>query len=129
MLTLLLNIAESQPVLDPAALPGSELSFGWMFVKVIVSMLLVSALAFLAIKYLIPKSPWMKNLQGSKIQVLEKVGIEPRKNLYLVQVAEKVVLVGSSEQGLSALLEFSVQDFQKKTFSVPDQSHEAKQKA
>ncbi len=118
MLTLLLNIAESQPVLDVNALPGSDLNFGWMFIKVIVAMILVSGLAFFAIKYLLPKAPWVKGLAGSKIQVLEKMGLEPRKSLYLIQVAEKVVLVGSSEQGLSALAEFSAQDL--------DQKHEAK---
>jgi len=108
-LTLLLNL-ESQPYAESMPdLPESHL--GWLFIKVLLAMILVLALAFMAIKYLLPGSPWIKKFQNSPIKVIAQTLLENRKSLYLIEVAGKVVLVGTSDQSIAALAQFEKEAF------------------
>ena len=50
---------------------------------------------------------WLSSLRGhdSLLTVIARVPLEPRRSLYVVEVAGKTLLVGTSEMGLSVLSE------------------------
>jgi len=113
MLLSLFLIAESLPqtALDATTLvaPASVgVDFTWMFIKVIFAMGLVCLAAFVIIKYVLPKSPYVKANKNSQIEILERFILEPRKNLYILKVGPQRILLGTTENSISALTNWAV---------------------
>ncbi len=118
MFLSLFLISESLPqtTLDATSLASSMspgVDFTWMFVKVIFAMIVVCAVAFLIIKYVLPKSPYVKANKNSQIEVMERFMLEPRKNLYILKVGPQKILVGTTENSISALTHWA--DSQRET--------------
>lgn len=89
-----------------------ELSFGWLLVKTLVAMGVILGLIFVLFRYLVPKMQMGRLNQGSHIQIVERVGLEPRKNLYVVRVGKKNILVGTTEQSISNLVDLNESDLE-----------------
>jgi flagellar biogenesis protein FliO len=89
---------------------GSAVDFSWLFIKVVLAMVVVCLAAFAVIKYLLPRASFVKRARESKIEIIERFGLEPKKNLYILKVATKVILVGTTETSMSRLLELSEGD-------------------
>lgn len=104
---LLAQSAESAPFLAPES---SGIDFTWLFVKVILAMLLVCGAAFAVIKYVLPRAHFVKRQTDSEIEILERFTLEPRKNLYILKIADKKVVLGSTENALSTLLELEYKE-------------------
>lgn len=104
MSLFLLLLVETQPdVISSPALPPVD--FSWLFLKVIGAMIIVCAGAFFVIKYLLPRGHFVRRAQSSEIEVLERFPLEPKKNLYILKVAKKRILLGTTESSLSSLME------------------------
>lgn len=82
--------------------------FSGLFITMIFALVLVIGLAFILIKWLLPRLLSPKTLgKGGRLKVLERYGLEPRKNLYLVELEGRRLLLGASEQNLNLLAELS----------------------
>lgn len=87
------------------------LSFGWLFLKTVLAMVIVIALAFFVLRYLLPKLYFRgQGSSGRRIQILERINIEPRKALWIVQVGNHRALVGTSEQGMQKIFDLEDDD-------------------
>jgi flagellar biosynthetic protein FliO len=83
--------------------PGSALSNGELFLKMMLSVVLVGVLAvaaFYVSKKVLPK---VTNAPGKEIRVVETAYLGPRKTLHLVQVGKQKLLVGSTNETIATL--------------------------
>lgn len=93
----------------PETLPVSQdasLDFGWLFFKVVVVMVVVCLAAFAVIKYLLPRASFVRRMGESQIEIVERFGLEPKKNLYILKIGKKNILVGTADNFISSLAEF-----------------------
>jgi len=113
LLIYLLLITETQP--DPTlispALPSPD--FSWLFLKVIGAMILVCLAAFVVIKYLLPRGQFLRRGRDSQIEILERFTLEPKKNLYILKVAQKMILLGTTDVSMNTLLELPETELKK----------------
>ncbi|MBI2339099.1 MAG: flagellar biosynthetic protein FliO [Deltaproteobacteria bacterium] len=86
------------------------ISFGWLFVKTIAAMAVVIGLAFLLLRYVLPRFYGTVRSGGSRIKILERFGLEPRKGLYIVRVGNKQALIGTSDHSVNKLMDLEESD-------------------
>ena len=86
------------------------LSFGWLFVKTIIAMIAVIALAIWGIRHWMPRLQGLRPRPDSVIQILERFGLEPRKALYIIQIGKKRLLLGVSENQINKLADLDRSD-------------------
>lgn len=85
--------------------------FAWLFVKMVAGLFLVLILAVFLIRVLLPRLSGKKGLWGRSkplgewATVLDRLTLEPKKHLYLIQVAKRHFLIGSSENSLNLIAE------------------------
>lgn len=84
----------------------------WIFIKMILSLGAVLALMFgvmyLLKRYVIPgaQAPG----QRLEIEVLGRKSLQPKKSVVALKIADRVVVVGLSEQGMQTLTEFAAEE-------------------
>jgi flagellar biogenesis protein FliO len=99
------------------ALPFQEspVSFGWLFFKTMAVLIFVIVLAIVVIRVVFPKLQG-KVFQGrSSIRILDKLPLDARKSLWVVQVGKKMALEGLSEQGVTKILDLDETDLEVKS--------------
>lgn len=89
-----------------------ELSLGWLFAKTLIAMVVVVLLAIVFLRYLLPRWHRFQPNPKSKLRILERFGLEPRKALYIVQVGKKRALVGTSDHAIAKLMDLDAEDFE-----------------
>ena len=104
-MSFFLLLVETQPTPNFLSADTSSLDYSWMFMKVMAAMVLVCVGALLVIKYLLPRTHFVRRAQDSRIEIVERFTLEPKKNLYILKVAKKLILLGTTENSLSSLLE------------------------
>jgi flagellar protein FliO/FliZ len=81
-------------------LPGG---YGWYLLQTLLALGAVCLLAWIVLRW------GVKRLYGAsgsgRIRVLERVPLDPRRSLYLVEVGGKVLLVGAGEGPMTTLAE------------------------
>lgn len=93
------------------SLEDSGISFGWLFFKTIVGMVVVIALAFFVLRYLVPRlQVGRAGRLGSRIKIVERAALEPRKVLYLIQIDKRSALIGTSDQGITKVMDLGEVD-------------------
>jgi flagellar biogenesis protein FliO len=60
-------------------------------------------LAYFVLRFAIPKFFGLDNLRAGPMTVVARYALEPRKNLYIVQVGKQFILVGTSEANVQFL--------------------------
>jgi len=86
------------------------MSYGWLFAKTISIMVAVILLAFLTIKYVLPKLVRGRKLRGSNIEVLDYQPLENRKSVYLLRIEDKKVAVGVTDHAVAKLCEWELHE-------------------
>ncbi len=80
-------------------------SFGWAFVKMMVVLAAILLGLLVISKWVLPRflrtAPMRRS--GAIIEVLDVRRLEPRKNVYLIRVADQCFLIGTSEAGFQTL--------------------------
>lgn len=78
---------------------GSEADFSYwgLFLKTVVATLFIIVLAFLALRYLVPRVHSLRRNRDSVVKVLDYQSLEPRKGIYIVEIQGKKLAVGVSE--------------------------------
>ncbi|MCA9677723.1 MAG: flagellar biosynthetic protein FliO [Myxococcales bacterium] len=89
---------------DPAGLSGG---YGEMLVGSLLVLALVCVAAWLVVRFG-TRRLWSPR-GGQVLDVVARVPLEPRRSLYVVEVAGKTLLVGTSEMGLSVLSELDAE--------------------
>lgn len=86
----------------------------WIFVKMILSLGAVLALMFglvYVLKRFVMPGGQLPG-QGIGIEVLGRKALQPKKSVVVLKVADRVVVVGMSEQGMQTLTEFSADEIE-----------------
>ncbi len=99
---------------------GAAASYGDLLVTSIVVLAVVCVLAFVVVKVLGRFLATGRVRGAHLLDVVARVPLEPRRSLYVVEVAGKTLLVGTSELGLSVLTELDPGEVRART--VPRQS-------
>jgi len=73
------------------------------YVVVLVALAGVLVLAFVTLKVILPRMFGMRSPARGPIRVLANYALEPRRTLYLVEVASEVFLLATGESGVSYL--------------------------
>lgn len=96
-----------QDDLDPDGLPrtGVAAAVG-VFVKTLLALAFILLLAYLTLSKGVGKLV-AKSQQGKNIRVVERIGLEQRRSLFLVEVEGRRLLIGTSEAGMTTLADLS----------------------
>lgn len=112
--------AQSQPAKDPqlsintsaglfsadpnnTILPAEDIGRGELFFKMIQAVLLVAVLGVGAIYFTKKFLPKITNSPGKKIHIAETVCLGPRKNLHLLKIGDRRLLIGSTSENVTML--------------------------
>ena len=120
LLPELLYAAETQPVaetmaetMEDAGGVGTASQFGppsvdftWLFLKTILAMVVVIALAVIVLRYVLPRLSMGRTIKGeTDIHVSERFPLDSKKMLYVVNVEGKRLLIAASEQYVGLITE------------------------
>ena len=83
---------------------GSSLGFLWMLVQTIFALGLVCGLAYLIFRVILPRLA-VNYGSTNMVRVVDRIGLDARKSLYVIEVAGKWLLVASSESGMQLIAE------------------------
>ena len=81
--------------------------FTWLFVKMVAGLVLVLGLALVFIRYVLPKTRLGKRRGVSWIEVVSSFSIEPHKNLHMVKLGGRYLVLGVTEHSLNLVTELS----------------------
>lgn len=85
------------------------LSFLWMLLQTLFALALVCGLAYLIFRIILPRLT--VNFGSNKmVRIVDRIGLEARKNLYVIEVAGKWMLVASSENGVQFIAELNPEE-------------------
>lgn len=99
---------------------GEAASYGDLLVTSVIVLAVVAIVAFAVVK-LLGRFLATGRVRGAHLlDVVARVPLEPRRSLYVVEVAGKTLLVGTSEMGLSVLSELDGDEVRAR--AVPQQS-------
>jgi len=90
-----------------ASTPASEI--GWVaneftgLFQVVLVLAGILILAYFVLRHAIPRFFGLDNLRSGPMTVVARYSLEPRKNLYIVQVGKEFFLVGTSETNVQFL--------------------------
>lgn len=92
---------------DPAAEFGaSSMDFTWLFLKMVFAMIFVIALAIAVIRFIIPKLTFNRGAAArSDLRIVDRVPLDARKSLYILQVEGRRLLIGASEHHVGLIAE------------------------
>ncbi len=94
-----------------AATPGAGIDFTWLFIKMLLLLIVICALAIVLLKYVAPKLGVFKPMQkGGYFKVLGRYQLEAKKALYLVNIGQKYLVLGVADHGINLLTEISRQE-------------------
>jgi flagellar biogenesis protein FliO len=99
---------------------GAAASYGDLLITSIVVLAIVCVVAFVVVK-VVGKFLATGRVRGAHLlDVIARVPLEPRRSLFVVEVAGKTLLLGTSELGLSVLTELDAAEVRARV--VPRQS-------
>ncbi len=107
---------------NPAEELGSVTGQALDLVRVLFILAAVLLLAYVAVRYWLPRLTGFKNLEASPIQILARTPLEPKKNLYLLKIGSEVLLVGTSEEHLHFLKSLDPETVGRLLESIPSSS-------
>lgn len=81
-------------------------SFTWLFIKTLVAMVVIIALALVSIRYLLPRLTRFPGRRDSKIKILDFHPLEARKSVYILDIDNRRVAVGVTEHSINKLIEW-----------------------
>jgi flagellar protein FliO/FliZ len=104
---ILISIAFLMILATPATAQAVETaptpSFGGLLLQAVISLVLVSALAWAVIRFGL--SRWLRTQQPdpTHLDILSSAPLGPRRTIYLVRALDRVLVIGASEAGLQVL--------------------------
>lgn len=90
----------------PAPADDGGPSLGWMLLRTLVVLALVVALIYLTLNWGLRKLMGVKGLPGQGsgvVKVMERIPLDPKRSLFVIQVAEEYLLLGGGEGAVNLL--------------------------
>jgi flagellar biogenesis protein FliO len=99
------RLAEPEiPKSEPPELAAEEFSVGWTLLRTMIVLAMVVALAYLTLNIGLRKLLGIKAPVGtSVVTVLERVALDQKRSLFVVEAAGEVLLLGGAENALSLI--------------------------
>lgn len=99
------RLAEPEiPRSEPPELAAAELDLGWTLIRTMLVLAMVIGLAWLTLNVGLRRLMGIKSTVGtSMVTVLERVALDQKRALFVIDVAGEVLLVGGSEASLSLI--------------------------
>lgn len=92
------------PKSEPPELAAEELNLGWTLFRTMIVLAMVVALAWLTLNVGLRKLLGIKPIVGtSMVTVLERVTLDQKRSLFVVEAAGEVLLVGGGDGALSLI--------------------------
>lgn len=82
-----------------------EINFGMMILRMLIFLALVIALIYFLLRKVLPSLMRMTAFKNQTIRILERVPLDQRRSMLVVEIQEKVYLVGSAEGQINILME------------------------
>jgi flagellar protein FliO/FliZ len=82
-----------------------EINFGMLIVRMLIFLALVVALIYFVLRKLLPSLMRMTAFKNQTIRILERVPIDQKRSMLIVEIQDKVYLVGSAEGQINILME------------------------
>jgi flagellar protein FliO/FliZ len=98
---------------------GAAAGYGDMLVTSLLVLGVVCVVAFVAVRLLGRVLATGRARGAYLMDVVARVPLEPRRSLYVVEVAGKTLLVGTSEMGLSVLSELDASEVRSRVAARP----------
>ena len=84
--------------------------FTWMFIKMLMGLGVVIGLAFVLLKYILPKTRLRSFQRHQWLQVVSRVPMTPKSSVYCVKFAERFFVLGVSEESVNLITELSPEE-------------------
>lgn len=104
-LASLLLVLQGPAPFDAAHYGDSGASFFLMLVQTLLALGLVCGLAYVLFRWVLPRLQHVSGMGGSMVRIVDRVGLDARKSLYVIEVAGRWLLVASSEAGVQLISE------------------------
>jgi flagellar biosynthetic protein FliO len=99
MLSVLIGFAfQSAP-------PPEEIDFGMLLLRTFLFLGLVLLLIFFLLKKVLPHIAKVSGFQNRNIKILERLPVDAKKSLIVVEVQDKAYLMGCSDNAITVLME------------------------
>ena len=82
----------------------SGLSFLWMLIQTLIALAVVCGLAYLLFRIVLPRFTFTGSA-NSMVRIVDRVSIDARKSLLIVEVADKWLLIAVSDNGVQTVAE------------------------
>lgn len=92
-----------------ALLQSGGLDFFLMFLRTMLALVAVCALAVVIFRYLLPRLQLAGTNNNRMVRVVETVAIAPRRSLHVIEVAGRWLLISSSEAGVHMVSELDAE--------------------
>lgn len=87
----------------------NSLTFISMLLQTFLALLAVCGLAYLIFRVVLPRLQLVNNSNGL-VRVVERIGLDSRRSLFVVEVAGKWLLIGVSENGVNLVSELNEEE-------------------
>jgi flagellar biosynthetic protein FliO len=85
--------------------PPEEIDFGMLILRMFLFLGLVLLLIFFVLKRVLPHVANVSGFSNRNIKIIERLPVDAKKSLMVVDVQDKTYLVGCSENSISILME------------------------
>ena len=81
-----------------------------MLVQTVMALAFVCGLAYLIFRVILPRVSGFGGLSSNNmVRVIDRIGLEARKNLYVIEVAGRFLLIAASESGVQLITELDAE--------------------
>jgi flagellar biogenesis protein FliO len=111
------------PKSEPPELAAEELNLGWALVRTVVVLGLVIGLAYLILNVGLRKLLGIRPSVGAKIvTILERVTLDQKRSLFVIEAAGEVLLVGGAEGTLALISKLDAAEVARLRAASPPES-------
>lgn len=80
-------------------------SYGWYLAQTLLALAAVCLIAIVALRYGLRRLSGFGGREGGRIKVIERVAVDAKRSLYLVDVGGRVLLLGAGDGQVTLLAE------------------------
>lgn len=115
------RLAEPEiPKADPPELAAEELNLGWTLARTMIVLAMVVALAYLTLNVGLRRLLGIRSAVGtSVVTVLERVSLDQKRSLFVVEAGGEVLLIGGGESTLTLLAKLDRAEVEKLKSATP----------
>lgn len=99
------------PMAYAEAATTPEFGYGALLVRMLLGLGAVCLIAVLALKYGLARFAPTSNDSG-KLEVIDRLSLQPRQSIVVLRVAEHAVVVGLSDAGMQTLAQMPLSDYE-----------------